>query len=61
MKEQKIRQHAMASNMDPNNDPELTRALKASKEEQRTRKQAEGKEEQGTDMDPETRGGWAEE
>ena len=29
MEEQKVRQQAMVRNMDPNDDPELTRALKA--------------------------------
>ena len=30
----------MARSMDPNNDPKLTRALRVSREEQRTRQQA---------------------
>ena len=47
----------MAWSMDPNDDPELTRALRASMEEQKTRQQAEGGEEQGTAVVHKTRGG----
>ena len=51
----------MARNMGPNDDRELTRALKALKEEQRTRQQAEEREEQGMVVDHKTRGCLAEE
>ena len=61
MEEQKVRQQAMVRNMDPNDDPELTRALKALKEEHRTRQQVEGREEQDAAADPEIRSSLAEE
>ena len=59
--EQKTRQQATARSAGHNDDLELTRALRALMEEQRTRQQAEGREEQGTAVDPETCGGSAEE
>ena len=59
--EQKTRQQATAKSVGHNDDLELTRALRALMEEQRTRQQAEGREEQGTAVDPQTCGGSAEE